>query len=130
MVANKTYSFFGTMRYRFWRLWRAIFNKGMQVESKSPIKCVYYSLKFSNFLLCNTSSLTYFDWNGQQTRYRIPANKLRYKFWYYCDVRFQCMLAESKSLTKRFLIIILRLLINTVLPLISNPPHLPSPALI
>ena len=36
-------------------IWRAIFNKGMQVETKSQARCVYYSLNLSNFLRCNTS---------------------------------------------------------------------------
>ena len=37
---------------------QAIFNKGMQVESKSQIKFVLYSLKWSNFLQHNTSLMT------------------------------------------------------------------------
>ena len=41
--------------------------------------------------------------------------------------RFQCMQVESKSLSKLFLIFILKLLINIVLPLKSTPP-LPSVA--
>ena len=38
----------------------------------------------------------------------------------------ECMQVESKSLTKRFMIFILRLLINTVLPLTGKPPA-PAP---
>ena len=62
MAANKkTYSFFGKMRLDF------DINKGIQVESKSQIKCVVYSIKLSNFFLCNTSLMTYINWKGRQT---------------------------------------------------------------
>ena len=54
------------MHYRFWRYYN-IFNKGMQVESESQIKCVYYSSKLFSFLLRNTSLLTYFNSEEQQT---------------------------------------------------------------
>ena len=50
-------------------LWRDIFNKGMQVELKSVIKCVLYSLESSKLLVCNTSLMTYFNWKGRQTRH-------------------------------------------------------------
>ena len=66
MAAKKKYSFFGKMHYRFWRYYN-IFNKGMQVESESQIKCVYYSSKLFTFLLRNTSLLTYFNSEEQQT---------------------------------------------------------------
>ena len=65
MAANKTYSFFGKMRLDFDVIMMR--HLGMQVESKSLIKCVLYRLKFSNFLLYNTSLMTYFNWNGRQT---------------------------------------------------------------
>ena len=62
MAANKkTYSFFEKMRLDF------DINKGIQVESKSQIKCVVYSIKLSNFLLYNTSLMTYINWKGRQT---------------------------------------------------------------
>ena len=62
MAANKkTYSFFEKMRLDF------DINKGIQVELKSQIKCVVYSIKLSNFLLYNTSLMTYINWKGRQT---------------------------------------------------------------
>ena len=62
MAANKkTYSFFEKMRLDF------DINKGIQVELKSQIKCVVYNIKLSNFLLYNTSLMTYINWKGRQT---------------------------------------------------------------
>ena len=46
---------------------QVIFNKAMQVKSKSQIKPVLHSLKLSNSLLYNTSLMTYFGWKGWQT---------------------------------------------------------------
>ena len=66
MAAKKTYSFFGKMAYRFWRSYDETFlMKVCKKESKRQIKCIYYSLKLSNFLLCNTSLLTCFNWKGR-----------------------------------------------------------------
>ena len=63
---------------------------------------VKYSLKLPNFLLCNTSLMTYFNWKGRQTRHKIPVNKV-INFNVIATWRFQCMLAESKILSERFL---------------------------
>ena len=53
---------------------------------KKSNKVFNYSLKLSNFLLCNINLLADFNWNERRTRHKIPVKKLRYKFWCYCDL--------------------------------------------
>ena len=56
MAASKTQFFRKNALWILTLLRLAIFNKGMQVESKSQIKWVQF--KIAQLLLCNTSLLT------------------------------------------------------------------------